>query len=158
MSDDVKNVFISHIHEDDALVPELKDLLARNGLEVRDGSITSSKENEASDPEYIKSQILAPRIQWASTLLVLISPDTHTHWWVDWEIEYAVRHGKRIVGVWDRGAKDCDLPASLERYGDAVVGWQADGIIDAINGDSDNWYTADGSEREARPIPRYSCA
>lgn len=158
MSSDVKNIFISHIHEDDALVPELKDLIGRNGCEVRDGSITSSKENEASDPEYIKSQILAPRIQWASALVVLISPDTHTHWWVDWEIQYAVQQGKRIIGVWDRGAKDCDLPANLERYADAIVGWQADRIIDAINGQLNNCYTADGSEREPRSIARYSCA
>lgn len=158
MSDEIKNVFISHIHEDDALVPELKDLIGRNGCDVRDGSITRSKANEASDPDYIKYQVLAPRIQWASTLVVLISPETHTHWWVDWEIDYAVQQGKRIVGVWDQGAKDCDLPANLERYADAIVGWQADRIIGAITGELNNWYTADGNERGARSIARYSCS
>src|ERR1700675_3324296 len=107
MSDEIKNVFISHIHEDDALIPELKDLASKSGCEVRDAGITNSNPNEASDPDYIKYQILAPQIQWASTLVVLVSPETHSHEWVDWEIEYAMQEGKRIVGVWDQGAKDC---------------------------------------------------
>ena len=31
---DWKNVFISHVHEDDAMLPELKDLIARAGIEM----------------------------------------------------------------------------------------------------------------------------
>jgi hypothetical protein len=31
---DRKNVFISHVHEDDAMLPELKDLIARAGIEM----------------------------------------------------------------------------------------------------------------------------
>lgn len=33
----LKNIFISHIHEDDALLPKLKELLARQDVEVRNG-------------------------------------------------------------------------------------------------------------------------
>jgi hypothetical protein len=158
VSDEIKNVFISHIHEDDALLPELKDLISQTGCEVRDGSITSSKPNEASDPEYIKYQKLGPRIQWASTLVVLVSPETHTHEWVDWEIEYAVQQGKRIVGVWDQGAQDSDLPTNLEMYADAIVGWQADRVVGAITGTINNWYMVDGNEHPARAIIRIKCS
>lgn len=158
MSDDIKNVFISHIHEDDAVLPDLKDLIARAGCQVRDGSVNSSKPNDASSEEYIKYQVLAPQIDWASTLIVLISPDTHNHWWVDWEIEYAHQKGKQIIGVWDRGAKDCDMPAALDNVGDyVVVGWQGERIVDAINGKLDTWVLSDGSERPARSITRFSC-
>ena len=31
---DWKNVFISHVHEDDAMLLELKDLIARAGIEM----------------------------------------------------------------------------------------------------------------------------
>jgi len=157
MSTQVKNVFISHVHEDDAVLGELRNLLNRNGYEIRDGSINSSKPNEAQSPDYIKSGILAPHIQWASTMVVLISPETHTSKWVEWEIEYAHRQDKRIVGVWDQGAKDSDVPANLDRYADAVVGWQADRVMDAITGKINNWFTAEGAERAPRPIARYSC-
>jgi hypothetical protein len=35
---ETKNVFISHVHEDDDLLPKMKDLIAREGMVVRDGS------------------------------------------------------------------------------------------------------------------------
>jgi len=154
---ETKNVFISHVHEDDKLLQDLKDLLSRNGYEIRDGSIDSSKPNEATDENYIKSEILAPRIRWASTMVVLISPKTHESPWVEWEIEYAQKEGKRIVGVWAQGAEEADVPESLDKYANAVVGWKADSVMDAITGKKDNWFNPDGKEREPRIIARYNC-
>ena len=115
-----KNVFIAHVHEDDDLLPKLKALITKAGMEVRDGSINSDKPNEAESHEYIKSGILAPRIQWASTLLVLIT------------IDYTVKQGKNVVGVFAPGATDADIPEALARCGDAaVVGWQGARVVDA---------------------------
>lgn len=157
MADTTKNVFISHIHEDDADVTAMKDLLAKSGYEVRDASINSSKPNEANNPDYIKSQILAPRIQWAGVFVVLISPGTHESDWVNWEIDYAHKQGKRIVGVWAHGAKDSDLPGELDEYADALVGWQSDAIIDAINGKNNEWQKPTGESFPKRKIAHYSC-
>jgi hypothetical protein len=157
MSDPTKNVFISHIHEDDSDIPKLKDLLNQTGLEIRDGSINSSKPNDAKSPDYIKSGILTPRIEWASVLVVLISPGTHESDWVNWEIEQAHRLDRRIVGVWAHGAKDSDLPENLELFSDAIVGWQGDRIRGAILGKINDSYTASGTRRAPRQISRYSC-
>jgi MTH538 TIR-like domain (DUF1863) len=157
MPDDIKNVFISHIHEDDDGLVDLKQLIGKGGLTVRDSSINSSNPNDAKDPDYIKSQILAPQIQWASTLLVYITPETRNSEWVDWEIEYAEQEGKRIVGVYARGANECDVPAALEKYADDVRGWQSDGIVDAILGKSNEWRLPSGELRAPRPIARYGC-
>ena len=154
---EVKNVFISHVHEDDQLLQELKELLSRNGYEIRDGSIDSSKPNEATDEKYIKSEILAPRISWAGTLVVLISPKTHESRYVEWEIEYAHKQGKRIVGVWAQGGQGSDAPKNFDMYHDALVGWQADRVMDAITGKIDNSFNPDGKEREPRTIDRFSC-
>jgi len=44
MANEIKNVFVSHIHEDDAGLKDLKELVAKHGLEVRDGSVNSDKE------------------------------------------------------------------------------------------------------------------
>jgi len=157
MPDQVHNVFISHIHEDDADVSGLKDLLSKNGCEFRDSSVNSSTPNEANNPDYIKSAILAPRIQWAGTVVVLISPGTHESEWVDWEVAYAQKLGKRIIGVWAHGAKDSDLPEKLDDYADAIVGWQSETIIDAINGKSDAWQGPAGEVKPERKIAHYSC-
>jgi len=84
-----RNVFVSHIHEDDAGLGDFRELLGRNGMEVSDYSITSDKENNAKSPDYIKSEILGPRIDACSTLVVYLTPQTKDSDWVDWEIESA---------------------------------------------------------------------
>lgn len=157
MVDQIKNVFISHVHEDDAGLERVKNLLAKNGMSIRDSSINSTNPNNAKSPDYIKSQILAPQINWAGALVVYLSPKTKDSEWVNWEIEYAHKLGKRIVGVWEHGAKDCDLPEALTNYGDTVVGWNGSSIIDAINGDCDVWEKPDGNPYEKRPITPHQC-
>lgn len=157
MTDEIKNVFISHIHEDDAGLADLKTICEKCGLQVRDSSITSEKPNAAKDPDYIKTQILAPQINWASVLVVYVTPETKTSDWVNWEIEYAAKLGKRIVGVWEQGAKDCELPEALDKFADAVVGWHGESIVDAINGKSNGSYTCDGKPSGYRAPKRYSC-
>lgn len=157
MAEGRKHVFISHIHEDDHRLAPLKNLLGRAGMEVRDGSINSDKPNAASNPDYIKSSILAPRIEWASVFVVLISPETQNSKWVTWEIECAQRMGKRIIGVWDHGEAECDVPDALDRYADAIVGWQGERVKDAIEGKINNREAPDCEPTQARPLPRYSC-
>lgn len=158
---DKKNIFISHVHEDDSMLPKLKELVSKAGMEVRDGSINSDKPNAATSESYIKSQILAPRIQWASTLVVLITHDTAQSKWVNWEIKYAVEQGKNVVGVFAQGATDADIPEELRKHGDAVaVGWQSTRVVDAINGKITSW--DDPATGTARATPdwvakRYSC-
>lgn len=157
MPDQTKNVFISHVHEDDEGLGKLKSLLDKNGMTIRDYSIKSDNPNNAHSEEYIKSQILAPRIQSCSTMVVYISPDTKESHYVNWEIEYAQKEGKRIVGVWENGEKGCEVPDALADYADAVVGWHGNSIIDAINGEINGWEQPDGSPCEPRDIKRYSC-
>ena len=157
MANDMKNVFICHIHEDDEGLGNLKKLVAEHGLEIRDGSINSQKPNAAKDSDYIKQNILAPQIEWASTLVVYVTPDTKDSEWVNWEIEYANKLGKRIVGVWAHGENECELPAALEQYADAVVGWHGESIVDAIIGTSNKSYDINGKLREYRPIKRFKC-
>lgn len=157
MPDQIRNVFISHIHEDDAGLADLKTLLAGKGMSIRDGSINSAKPNNANSPDYIKSAILAPNIKWASTLLVYITPETKNSDWVNWEIEYAAKQGKIIVGVWERGSHQCEVPEALDQYGHAIVGWNAQKIIDAVNGNYEGFESPAGALCDPRPIRRHPC-
>ena len=157
---DIKNIFISHVHEDDDLLPDLKRLISQAGMDVRDGSINSGKPNEAQNEEYIKREILKPRIDWSSTLIVLITHDTADSWWVNWEIKYAIEQGKRVIGVYAQGATDADIPEELGKCGDAaIVGWQGQRVVDAINGDIAEWDDPKtGAPRKPEwRIQRYSC-
>ena len=155
MADETKNIFISHIHEDDEGLGKLKGLLKDNGMTVRDYSINADNPNNAHSEEYIKSQILAPRIQQSSTLVVYISPETKDSNYVNWEIKYAEKQGKRIVGVWAHGENGCEVPNALDKYSNAIVGWTGNRIIDAINGKINAGENPDGTQRAPRPISRH---
>jgi hypothetical protein len=133
---EIRNIFISHAHTDDELVFKLKDLIGRAGMTVRDGSITDDNPNGASDEDYIKEHYLKPRIEWASTMVVLITHATSDSPWVNWEVQYAAERGKKIVGVFAQGATDADVPVELRKCVDApIVGWQSERVVDAIHGE-----------------------
>lgn len=151
-----RNVFVSHIQEDESHIEKMYSLLRNAGLECRDSSVTSGTPNDAQNEQYIKYKILSPQISWAGTVVVLITPGTKNSDWVNWEIEHANSLGKRIVGVWVHGEAGCDLPVALEKYADSVVGWNAESIIDAIDG-KDSWECADGSQMDDREIKRIKC-
>jgi hypothetical protein len=153
---DIRNLFVSHRHEDDALVGDLKVLLAGHNLSIRDSSITIDKPNNAKNEAYIKSEILAARINWAGTVVVIISHDTKNHEWVDWEIEYAEKKGKRIVGVWAPGTDGCEVPEPLERHADALVSWDGQKIVEALTGPP-VWEQPDGAQRPLQPVNRIGC-
>lgn len=153
MSDKIKNIFVSHYHADAEKIENLKGLLKRNGMDVRDSSIYESKsKNNANNEDYIKS-FIRPQISWAGTEIVLIGKNTSKSDWVNWEIEAAARMGKRIVGVFLQGESDAEVPEALMKYGDALRKWNSTSIIDAINGD-DSW---DGPDRESWNTPRQTC-
>ena len=157
MPSQIRNVFISHRHEDDDGLKYLKSLIEKHGITARDYSITTDNPNNAHSEDYIKYQILAPRIRQAGCFMVYVSDKTRLSEWVDWEIQYAQRLGKRIVGVWARGERNCELPEALNRHADVIVGWNGENIAAAITGASDDWYNQDGTRKGYRTIPRYSC-
>ncbi|MCU0310994.1 MAG: TIR domain-containing protein [Acidimicrobiales bacterium] len=149
-------MFISHRHEDDALVTDLKSLLAGRNVVIRDSSITTENPNKASSEDYIKSGVLAPTINCAGKVIVIITPDTKNHEWVDWEIEYAEKQGKEIIGVWAPGSEGCEVPVPLEQHADSIVSWDADKIVDALDG-KQQWDQPDGSPRAPQTVNRIGC-
>lgn len=154
MAKDLINVFVSHYHEDEDNIKRMKDLLG-DDYSIRNYSMTSEKYNNASNKEYIQS-LLRPLINQASTFICLIGPNTHDSEWVNWEVEQAFKQGKRIIGVYLWGAKDSDIPPALEDAADAMVGWNHDTILDAINGN--NIFTnADGTVRPNVGGSRVTC-
>lgn len=157
MAETIRNVFISHIHRDDAGIEALRQLAKRHGYNYHSSSIDSSRPNAAHNEQYIKSAYLEPAIRWAGVVIVYMTPLTHASRWVNWEIEYAERTGKRIVGIWGPGAGLAEIPEALKKYADAVVDWNDQKIIDAVEGRINNWQNPDGTLREPQPLARYSC-
>lgn len=136
MADEIKNIFVSHQHNDADKIEDLKNLIGRHGINMRDSSIYESKlKNNAKNEQYIKQKLIKPEMTWAGTVVVLIGKDTAKSDYVNWEIRTAAEMGKRIVGVFLRGAKEEDIPSELYEHGHQLVGWNGEKIVRAINGD-----------------------
>jgi len=153
-----RHVFISHHHADDAEVDKLTGLLSEKGYDIRNSSIRAKPANQERldkglvKPEVIR-RLLRRKISWAGTVVVLIGKDTHKREWVNWEIEQANKQGKRIVGIYERGGTQADVPAPLEKYASSIVGWDSECIINAIDGTENPFETPDGSPRQPTHAP-----
>ncbi len=154
---EIRNIFISHVHEDDAGLKRVKALVAHHGLTVRDGSINKANPNRAKNADYIMNKIIIPRIKWCSTMVVYITPQTRNSEWVNKEILRAERLGKRIVGVWAEGHAGCVPPAALPHLADAMVGWNGRRIVDAITGGFNGREKPDGNLADPHVFKRYNC-
>lgn len=129
----IKNVFVSHYHKDDKGVTELTNLLKSKGYNitrVKPKNSFSLKQKRVSEETIMR--LLRMKISWAETTLVLIGSKTHTREWVDWEIRMAHKKNKRIVGIFNKGFENAELPTNFKRYGDGCVEFKADKIIDAL--------------------------
>lgn len=151
-----RNVFVSHVQEDEAHIEKMYALLKDAGFSCRDSSITSQTPNEAQNEAYIKYEVIGPQIEWAGVVVVLLSDKTRDSEWVAWEIERANELGKRVVGIWIHGEAGCELPDALTKYADSVVGWNTERIIAAISGE-DAWECSDGTTMQERNIKRIKC-
>jgi hypothetical protein len=152
-SGDRRHLFISHHHKNDSLVEKFTKLLSTNGWDVRNSSIRAKPANQDRIDKGLVSEkaiqrLLRMKISWASTVVVLIGEKTHTRPWVNWEIDQANAQGKRIVGVFEQGGKNYDVPASLEKYASAIVGWNSDSIKDAVDNGKNVFESPDGTTRQ----------
>ena len=156
-----RHVFISHHHADHEHVTKLTDSLSRKGYEIRNSSIRAKPANKERLARGLVSdnaikRLLRMKMSWASTVIVLIGKETHARPWVNWEIKKAHELGKRIVGVFTRGGTEADIPPAFEDYGSALVNWNPDKIIDAVEGMDNDFREPDGSSRAPVHVPSTS--
>ena len=154
---DKLNIFISHVGEDHAGITKFKNLVSKNGMEVKDYSVTKDKPNEAKSPEYIKYGILRPHIKPCSVFVVYVTSETKNSKWVDYEIRVAERLGKPIVGVWANGHANCDLPESLKKYANSIVAWDGKNVVAALKGEFKGREERDGNPSSSQKIARVTC-
>jgi hypothetical protein len=149
-------VFVPHIHEDDEYVGGLRDMLNAHGREADVSAIDSTSPNHANDSDYIMSEYIRPKVEWCEAIVVLISPETQDSGWVDKEIELAKELGKEIIGVYLPGAEGCPLPEALADYAHAVVTYDEQQILGALDGAINTISDGSGSTRPSTVV-RHNC-
>lgn len=117
-----RNVFISFAMEDEREVNLLR-AQAKNensDLEFNDHSVREPYESDRAN--YIKDRI-SERLNRASVCVVYISDSTAQSRWVSWEVQEAVRLGKKVVAVHPREGRPSTSPAWIREHGIPVVQW-----------------------------------
>lgn len=158
-----KNVFISHHHKDDKSVTDFTNLLAGKDYSIRNSSIRVNEKNKdrlekEQIPRKTLERLLSMKMKWAGTVVILIGAETHSREWVNWEIAEAAKQGKKIIGVFMHGGKDADIPENLEKFGDGLVGWNSEKIIDALEGKDVGWCNSSGQPRiPVNNVKRIGC-
>lgn len=113
---------------------ELRDMLNRHGREADVSAIDSTSPNNANDPDYIMSRYIRPKVEWCEAIVVLITPDTQGSDWVDKEIELAKDLGRAIIGIYLPGSDVPPLSEGLADYAHAVVTYDEQQILAAVDG------------------------
>jgi hypothetical protein len=141
-----KNLFFSYYYKNSTEYNRLIEMLGeRKYFGYSNSSL--DEESSAENEDYIKTKIRL-KIDWSGTIVVLIGPGTYTRKYVDYEIEYARKKDKRIVGVYLLGKSQSKLPVDLrkahnEDYKDiALVRWNLDSIVSAIR-ETNTWDEGD---------------
>ncbi len=105
-----KRVFLSFLAEDAQRVTGLRLLAATPrfaGLEFYDESVRVAY--DSNDAQYVKNKI-REKINRTSVTICLISENTHTSPWVDWELEESRAKGNKIIAMALKDVQRAVLP------------------------------------------------
>jgi len=117
-----KRVFLSFLSEDREKVAGLR-LLAANpnyDLEFYDESLRVSIDSQ--DAEYIK-RCIREKINRTSVTVCLISENTHTSGWVDWELKESDEKGNTIIAMALKGVDRAVLPKLIREKDLTFYAW-----------------------------------
>lgn len=90
----------------------------------------SVPEHDPLDTNEMLQKNLRDQIRPADVMLVLAGMYSARSGWMDWEMEFARRIGKSIIGVKPWG--NVQLPVLVQQNADEIVGWNTGSIVSAI--------------------------
>jgi MTH538 TIR-like domain (DUF1863) len=117
-----KRVFLSFLAEDEPQVRGLR-LLAANptyDLEFYDESVRVG--HDSTNADYVKSKI-REKINRTSVTVCLISQNTHTSKWVDWELEESAKKKNKIIAMALKGVTQAVLLKLIKGKSLAFYPW-----------------------------------
>ena len=90
----------------------------------------SVPEHDPLDTNEMLQKNLRDQVRPADVMLVLAGMYSARSGWIDWEMAFARRIGKSIIGIKPRG--NVQLPVVVQKNADEIVGWNTNTIVSAI--------------------------
>jgi len=125
------NVFLSFDGDDLDLANGLRGQLANEDTDLNFQDWSVKEPYNSDKAEYIKARI-RERIRRSSVVLVLLTEHSAQSHWVEWEINEAVRQGKRVIGMHTHANPPSHLPAPFVEHGLRVIPWSHENIMQAL--------------------------
>lgn len=127
----MKRVFLSFRAEDRNQVNGLRLLAANPNFDIEffDESVTIPIDSTNAD--YIRRRI-RDKINRTSVTVCLISEQTHTSAWVDWELEESFAKGNKVIAMALKGVDRAILPKAIKARGLTFYPWDANNLAALI--------------------------
>lgn len=121
-------LFISHAWKYNDDYYRLEEML--NGAQLfRWQNLSVPKHDPIADADRL-AQELRNQMRPAHAFLILAGMYVAHSDWIDFEISFARRIGRPIIGIAPRGQER--IPATVQKASDVIVGWNTNSIVSAI--------------------------
>jgi hypothetical protein len=127
-----KRVFFSFIGEDRKSVDGLRLLAANENFDIEFYDESVKTPYNSVNADYLKSQIRS-KIDRSSVTVCLISTETHSSSWVDWELEYSDKKGNTIIAMALKDVQKAILPSLIKKKGLPFHGWDHNRLYKLIS-------------------------
>lgn len=117
-----RNVFISFAMEDEREVNLLRAHAKNENSEIDFNDHSVREPYDSDRAAYIKDRI-SERINRASICVVYLSDSTAQSRWVKWEVDEAMRRGKKVIAVHPKVGRPASDPAWIREHNIPVVAW-----------------------------------
>ncbi len=131
---DSPHAFLSFASEDLDKVSALRAQAKNDGLDFEFDDWSLREPFDSTRAEYIRSGI-RDRIRHSSVVVVVLSNATAQSKWVNWEVEEALRQGKRILSVFSGGQEPRQKPSAITDNGVPVRPWTVENLSKFLKGD-----------------------
>lgn len=124
-----KNIFISHAWKHNADYYTITRWLDESLIVYHDYSVPKHDPLDAGNTRKLKTA-LTEQIRHANIVIIIAGMYANHSDWIQYEIDEAVRMGKKIIAIKPRGNER--IPLAVQMAAHKTVNWNSTALVDAI--------------------------
>lgn len=124
-----KNIFISHAWKHNADYYTITRWLDESLIVYHDYSVPEHDPLDAGNTRKLKTA-LTEQIRHANIVIIIAGMYANHSDWIQYEIDEAVRMGKKIIAIKPRGNER--IPLAVQMAAHKTVNWNSTALVDAV--------------------------
>ena len=123
------NIFISHAWKYNKDYYTIENWLNVSPLIYHNYSVPEHDPLDANNTKKLKEQ-LTEQIRHASVVIIIAGMYTNHSYWIQYEIDEAVRMEKKIIAIKPHG--NTYMPTNLQNVANELINWNSQSLLSAI--------------------------